>query len=189
MFRPLKLQTAIEYLTTYGWAIMIIAVVIAGLFSLGANTGITGTEIVASAGPSFLVSGAALVGSNLSFTLGQSTGGTIYNIAMACAATATAQGLPNGGSIVYISTNGSATQNMAKVATAGDASLENGATMKVDGLVCFGPNGAPVSKVIGTDFTGQIWLNYTKTPGPATVFGSPNAFSTVVIARVSTRVE
>ncbi len=33
--KPFRLQSAMEYLMTYGWAILIIAIVLAALFSLG----------------------------------------------------------------------------------------------------------------------------------------------------------
>ena len=35
MYRTARLQAALEYLTTYGWAILIIAIAIAALFALG----------------------------------------------------------------------------------------------------------------------------------------------------------
>ena len=68
-----KAQSAMEYLMTYGWAILIIAVVLAALFSLnvfnaGANLG---TSCIPS--PGFLCQSPVLSGSTgtISFTVGQ----------------------------------------------------------------------------------------------------------------------
>jgi len=72
--RTFKAQSAMEYLMTYGWAILIIAVVLGALFSLGVFSGasLLGTTCIASSG--YLCTGLVLHGGTLSFTFGQSTG-------------------------------------------------------------------------------------------------------------------
>ena len=74
MFGNKKAQSAMEYLMTYGWAILIIAIVLAALFSLGvfSSSSFTGTTCVALSG--FLCSNPVLHGGNLVVTLGQATG-------------------------------------------------------------------------------------------------------------------
>jgi len=50
--RSIKSQSAMEYLMTYGWAILLIAIVLAALFSLGvfSSSSLIGTACVASSG-------------------------------------------------------------------------------------------------------------------------------------------
>ncbi len=71
-----KAQSAMEYLMTYGWAILIISVVLGALFSLGVFSGasLIGTTCVAS--PGFYCSGVTYSHStgNVLVTIGQSTG-------------------------------------------------------------------------------------------------------------------
>ena len=74
MGKRLKAQSAMEYLMTYGWAILIIAVVLGALFSLGvfSGTSLLGTTCIASSG--YYCSNLVLHGGTLSFTFGQNTG-------------------------------------------------------------------------------------------------------------------
>ncbi|MGC8586816.1 MAG: hypothetical protein ACP5K9_00810 [Candidatus Micrarchaeia archaeon] len=74
--RTLKAQSAMEYLMTYGWAILIIAVVLGALFSLGVFSGasLLGTTCIASSG--YLCSSPILHGGTLTATVGQATGAT-----------------------------------------------------------------------------------------------------------------
>ncbi len=84
-----KLQSAMEYLMTYGWAILIIAIVLIALFSLGVFSNANlGTSCIAESGfecngltLTNIVPSSAPVNSlaTLSFTVGQATGADIYN--------------------------------------------------------------------------------------------------------------
>jgi len=161
-----------EYLMTYGWAILIIAVVLGALFSLGIFSGgqISGITCVAS--PGFLCQNPVLgTNGNLSFSLGQSTGATIYNVGLACVATTlNPSGLPNPStSMVYVSTNGAANSVLANSynsAQTWEAGLTNGQTLSVSALKCFGSNAnALASPALGTTFSGGIWMNYTASSG------------------------
>ena len=69
-----RAQSAMEYLMTYGWAILIIAVVLASLFSLGVFSagGSLGTACIAGSG--FLCSSPLLHSNTLTVTVGQATG-------------------------------------------------------------------------------------------------------------------
>ena len=80
MGKKFKAQSAMEYLMTYGWAILIIAVVLGALFSLGVFSGssLLGTSCVAS--PGYLCQNPVLSTSGtLTVLIGQSTGATDYN--------------------------------------------------------------------------------------------------------------
>ncbi|MCL5440417.1 MAG: hypothetical protein M1448_00840 [Candidatus Marsarchaeota archaeon] len=80
-----KAQSAMEYLMTYGWAILIIAVVLGALFSLGIFSGssLLGTTCIASSG--YLCQNPILLhGTNtIVVTLGQSTGQDWSNVYVA----------------------------------------------------------------------------------------------------------
>ncbi len=98
-----KAQSAMEYLMTYGWAILIIAVVLAALFSLGVFNGgaLLGTSCVAA--PGYLCQSPVLFTSgNVLFTFGQNTGSQIYNVGFACTATSTSSGPNPTNSVFYI---------------------------------------------------------------------------------------
>jgi hypothetical protein len=159
-----KAQSAMEYLMTYGWAILIIAVVLAALYSLGIFTGssLAGASCIAS--PGYYCQNIALNSAGLlSFTFGQNTGTQIYNIQLACGATATTGGEPgNSAGWSFILSNGLA------VNTINNANLNNGIdlataeTVQVVGLQCYGPTNAAIANgVIGTTYSGYVWLNYT----------------------------
>ncbi len=70
----LKAQSAMEYLMTYGWAILIIAIVLGALFSLGvfSSSSFIGTTCIPASG--YFCSSPSLYAGNFIVTLGQATG-------------------------------------------------------------------------------------------------------------------
>jgi hypothetical protein len=156
-----------EYLMTYGWALLIIAVVLVALFSLGVFSGssLLGTSCVAS--PGYLCSSPTLLTTGgLSFTFGQNTGTQIYNIEMACTATSTSSGYPNPITAWQVISGNAAIAgtgvaiNNANVANA--LTLVSGQTQAINSLPCYSSTGTSLSgATIGTTFSGFIWLNYT----------------------------
>lgn len=78
-----KSQSAMEYLMTYGWAILIIAIVLAALFSLGifGSGTFTGTTCIANTG--FLCTAPIVHGNTFTATMGQATG-TTWNDVVLC---------------------------------------------------------------------------------------------------------
>ncbi|MFP3215557.1 MAG: hypothetical protein RXR32_03365 [Candidatus Micrarchaeota archaeon] len=75
-----KAQSAMEYLMTYGWAILIVAVVLGALYSLGVFDGAAflGTSCIAASG--FYCTNPTLsTGGVLTVTIGQATGTTFNN--------------------------------------------------------------------------------------------------------------
>lgn len=208
--RRLKAQSAMEYLMTYGWAILIIAVVLGALFSLGVFSSATllGNSCVAA--PGYLCSGLTLASGTpaatnvtLSFTLGQSTGVSIYNVGVGCAAAAASTGLPYNGAyvannaIVFINpTTGYATAFTAanvqnQPVPGGGLTMISGQSVKVAQLNCFGAQGAGLTSTtapLGTAFTGYLWLNYTTASTYPTVSTGTNPELTVKIATITTKV-
>ncbi|MDE1828440.1 MAG: hypothetical protein KGH65_04740 [Candidatus Micrarchaeota archaeon] len=190
--KSLKIQSAMEYLMTYGWAILIIAVVLGALFSLGIfNSGsLLGTSCVAA--PGFLCQNpfiSNVVSNNLSVTIGQSTGSTFYNVALGCAAAAGTTGLPNAGganSIVYLTSAGATTPISSNGANNGLLTLGSAQTVSVTGLTCFGTNANSLrGQPIGATFSGGLWMNYTLSSG---VISGSNPVLSQKIASVSLKV-
>jgi hypothetical protein len=176
-------QSAMEYLMTYGWAILIIAVVLGALFQLGifGAANVLGTACVAS--PGYLCQNPTLITTGkLTFSLGQSTGSSAYNIALACAETQMTNGLPNPGTSFY-----SITASGAAIAESNSGNtLVSGQELVVEGLPCYGSTGALLSSPsVGTSFSGYIWLNYTTNTGAAAAGTNPWRTSKIATVRVS----
>ena len=188
-----------EYLVTYGWAVLIIAVVVAALYYLGVfNNSNTGANGCLAATGYTCRSPLLLQNSNISFTFGQYAGvRTIYNVALACASSVTTSGLPSpsplSGSpqaaMVYLSTTGAATTFVSNAAVSGFLSLAPGQTTSVSGLTCYGTGVGPSrTPILGTAFSGYIWMNYTLNSGAPTAAGGSNPLLTAKVASVSVKV-
>ncbi len=167
-----------------------------GVVSVGSGAGVTTSSTtltttvvpqstICVAAPGYLCSNPVInsIG-NLSVTIGQSTGASIYNVALACASTTLPNGLPDpAGSLVYLSSSGSATGTVSNSAGSGALALSSGQTISVSGLKCFDDNGLPLSTNYA--FTGYLWMNYTVQSGSPTGAGGSNPLYTVRIAALS----
>ncbi|MFP3278913.1 MAG: hypothetical protein RXP92_01200 [Candidatus Micrarchaeota archaeon] len=155
MGKRFKAQSAMEYLMTYGWAILIIAVVLGALFSLGVFSGssLLGTSCIAT--PGFLCQNPLLSTSGtLTATIGQENGYTAYN-AFFYVSSQTAS----------VNSAGFPTPAYQCTSPAG-APLSSGQTVTISCPIA----NALSSLAIGTSFSGYIWLNYSSTSsGPATI--------------------
>ncbi len=153
-----KAQSAMEYLMTYGWAILIIAVVLAALDFLGVFNGNTFVGSSCLATPGYLCSNPVMTananGPNLlSFNFEQDTGQTLYNVEFACAATSDLSGFPN---------VAAGTVNYGFEKSLSLRTISSGSSVSVSGLQCYGSNGGIFQdNPIGTVFAGTIWINYT----------------------------
>ncbi len=134
-----------EYLMTYGWAILIISVVLGALFSLGVFSGasLIGTTCIAS--PGFYCSGVAYSHSsgNVVFTVGQSTGTNWVSTAFLYAPQGTA------------STSNAPAVLFGNVVTG----LYSGQTTTIQ----WGVSAAGTSTAVGAITAGSIWACYTTT--------------------------
>ena len=181
-----RAQSAMEYLMTYGWAILIIAVVLGALFSLGvfSSTSLLGTSCIAT--PGYLCQSPLLshTSGTLSIQFGQNTGSTIYNVIIACSATTSSNGngpyitgsptgnflaSPNLGYSEFTST-GAATG----VAAGNTLQVNSGYTLTLSGINCFSSSGADLTAnppSIGSGFTGTLWVGYNTTgSGPQNTY-------------------
>lgn len=185
-----KAQSAVEFLMTYGWAILIIAVVLGALFRLGvfSSSSLSGTSCVPTSGylcqnPIFNIEG------NLSFTFGNGLGKPIYNVALACAGSATPSGLPNPSppsgapyaAMVYIYANGMTSPIVSNSATSGFLGMVAGQEVSISGLSCYGASGSDLQNVpVGTSFSGGLWVNYTL------INGAPSGGNPLLTAKFAT---
>jgi len=143
----IKGQNALEYLLTYSWALMIIAIVLAVFYEMGffSAFGLMPTSCPANINydcenPVFLPNG------NLSFTLTEYLNALIYNV------------------FVYISPENS-TFNLNGFPTMVYNCIPSNTYMyatEPQNFTCTIPsyNGAK----IGTLFSGTLWINYTENP-------------------------
>jgi hypothetical protein len=140
-----------EYLMTYGWAILIIAVVLGALFSLGvfSGTSLLGTTCIASSG--YYCSNLVLHGGTLSFTFGQSTG---VNWASAT---------------IFFLPSGSAAPSSTPSTCANTISggINSGQTVSVSLSGNCLPGNTPLPSTVGSTIAGSVWAAYqTATGGP-----------------------
>jgi hypothetical protein len=158
----LRLQSAMEYLMTYGWAILIIAVVLVALFALGIFGGSPlATTCIPSSG--FQCTGVTfnrgIIGNypagNVVFTVGQSTGVNwiIANVFYVPDGTALIGGVPSTIPASGLTTN-LVTEGSGNVIVGG---LASGQTAQVSLGV---NNTAGTTILAGTSETGSVWVQF-----------------------------
>ena len=180
-----KAQSAMEYLMTYGWAIIVILVVLAVLYILGIFTPnrILGNQCNVlfkfSCNDLYLATNGSV-----SFLLGQNSGTTEYNIAIACTQSANATGGPLPSTAwVYLNASGATKSSYSSSST---YLFESGTSVFVNDVPCYSGTGALLgSKDYGTAFSGNLWIRYTNLPGTQ---GGANLIVINKIASVSTTV-
>ena len=136
--KNLKQQSAMEYLMTYGWAILIIAVVLSVLFYLGVFSGSSFLPNACIASSGFLCSNPIYSRSTgtLTFTFGQMTG-TNW-------ASANVVFVPSGATL------GSSSQKTQPTVGAINSGQQVSVSLPIGGTVS-----------AGTPLTGSIYVNYT----------------------------
>ena len=133
-FREARSQSAMEYLMTYGWAILIVAVVLGALYSLGIFNGVNFLGGTCVAAPGYLCGNPLLsTGGTLSFTYGYQ-GPNVTVVGFACTNTTTAP---------------------SSFASSGSSNLEPGQEESVS-VSCPLSSGA----TIGTPYSGYLWVEY-----------------------------
>lgn len=156
-YRRLKAQSAMEYLMTYGWAILIIAVVLGALFSLGVFSGSSFLGNTCIPGSGYLCTLGTFAHGSATFTvtIGQSSGSWAANSFIAFApqnAIMASGGIPNIAS--------------GSVATLSSSTFPAGSTQTV--TLNSGQSAGSVG--VGTTAAGSLWVCYGSTsPQPATL--------------------
>jgi hypothetical protein len=151
----MKLQSAVEYLVTYGWAIIIIAIVLAMVYELGYfnPSAFTNNQCIFPADFSCTYSQLSQTG-NLLITLEQETGTAVNVTALGC-------------------NQNSSITNMVAYSGANQIYLPTGATVNVT-MTCYNTHNAIYSGSVGNLFNGYILINYTssETAFPHTQVGT-----------------
>lgn len=147
----IRAQSAMEYLMTYGWAILVIAVVFAALFALNIFnlSGVSGISCTVQSSATYVCQQPSIITNSLFVvTFGQNTGATIYNAILSVA--------PTGSSLNSVGFP--STVSRASAIT----SLSPGVTTPV-GIIL--SNAVLPANTLSVPFTGTLWLNYSTTSG------------------------
>jgi hypothetical protein len=170
-----KGQTAMEYLMTYGWAILIIMVVVAVLFYLGVfNLGSTISQCTFPPGFTCVSNKLQATTAKLYLKLGQGTGHNIKIFGVNCTQQTSTATMASGAYISYLNSNASITAGVND-----NISVSSGSTVVVadaanitgsvypagsNAIICSDQSGkTPRDVGIGSTYNGKIYLNYTET--------------------------
>jgi hypothetical protein len=155
-----------EYLMTYGWAILILAIVVGVLFALGLFNGSAATPNGCSPQPGFTCSNPVYTPNGITATISQDSGQNYYDAWVFVASEGENIG-PGGLPVNFSESN---TVNMTPIGT-----------IPPSGTVTFNFNhtaagGIPTANIpVGTEFTGYIWIAYCLSP----VCSGPTNFAKV----------
>ncbi len=174
----MKAQSAMEYLMTYGWAILIIAVVLAALFELGVFNQQGVQACIAQQG--FVCTSMVYNSTGISFSFGQNTGQDYYGNYVFIAAEG--QGLDaNGLPLNYSATNcgqGGNNEVCGNTVSVGLPNANGGGVLTPGQqvTVVFPANDYKIGNIppytntpvasglaVGTPFAGYVWLGYCLT--------------------------
>ncbi len=147
----LKLQSAMEYLMTYGWALLIISIVIVALVSIGVfNGNPLGTTCIAASGYTCQVISYSQTTGNVVVTIGQDSG-SAWTSANIVFVNQTAQS-----SVVSSGLNAVQLEPMQSGGVAN--TLSTGLVSGVTTTVTLPATG---TVRVGTGLNGYIWASYT----------------------------
>ncbi|MGC8669585.1 MAG: hypothetical protein ACP5TL_00315 [Candidatus Micrarchaeia archaeon] len=149
MFGKKRAQSAMEYLMTYGWAILVIAIVLVALYYMGifgSGGSFTTTSCIPSSG--YMCSNPILHNGNLNITLGEMTG-TSWTNAIFCF-------VPSGSTLNTTVSTVACTSKTGTVYSGsnGPTSVASGQTMQESFNVGSGYATA------GATIAGQVWAVY-----------------------------
>ena len=150
-----RAQSSMEYLMTYGWAILIIAIAVGVLFALGLFNGSAATPNGCSPQPGFTCSNPVYTPNGITAMISQDSGQNYYDAFVFVASESENIG-PGGLPVNFSESN---TVNMTPIGT-----------IPPSGTVTFNFNhtaagGIPTANIpVGTEFTGYIWIAYCLSP-------------------------
>ena len=140
----MRLQSAMEYLITYGWAILILGVVIAGLYALGVfNITSLSPNICSFPADIGCTSAYLSAGGQLKINIEQITSTPINITAIGCNDKGT-------------------TSNMIQINPPKGNYIEVGGNETFTGIQCY-QQSLPYNGIIGSLYSGYVVLNYTDT--------------------------
>jgi hypothetical protein len=136
-----------EYLMTYGWAILIISVVLASLFSLGVFNAGASLSTTCIALPGYTCATPLLHGGVLTFTVGQATSISWTNTVFYFDPTGT-----SGCSIGISTLNNGIWSGLTFPSASSNTIAFNGVSLT---------NAFQFSQSVGTGYSGTIWASYS----------------------------
>ncbi|QLJ52274.1 MAG: hypothetical protein Sv326_0099 [Candidatus Fermentimicrarchaeum limneticum] len=153
-----KGQTAMEYLMTYGWAILIIMVVLAVLFYLGVLNPPIPAQCTFPAGITCVTNKLSAGTAKLTLEIGQGTGKTIRVTGVQCTQNTTPEYIIS----TYVGYNPATNLTIASGSKAFIAKADG--TGAISMVNCTDANGGSLGDMgIGTQYNGRIIVNYTET--------------------------
>jgi hypothetical protein len=162
--KRVKAQSAMEYLMTYGWAILIIAVVLGVLFSLGIFNGNNLLPSACTAYQGYYCTSPVMTYNvnnyaQLTVTLGQATGSSWASPVVFYCGNQTSTIAATGAGFSGTQTVGSLGNNIAAAPISLSGSFTSGQTETVT-MTCAGVGAVGVSPTVGTAVSGYIWAVY-----------------------------
>ncbi len=146
-----RAQSAMEYLMTYGWAILIIAIVLGALFSLGvfSSGSFVGTTCIPASG--YECSTVTFHSGTFTATVGQATGTTwtTANIVFVTGGAVPSTTLPTGGTCTFAIAGGW---------TSGGSTTATFTAPYASGSAC---SATLLSTTVGATYSGTLWALYT----------------------------
>jgi hypothetical protein len=162
-----KSQAALDFMISYGVAIIVISIVLLTVAQLGVFNPLL-TPTYCNAAPSFACSGASIrANSLLTIVLSQASGGTMNVIGAACSSlanTVNVIGGPMYGNLNVGYSAGTASSYYPNTALANGFLLYSGNTLNLT-VYCYGGAGQATGS-LGSTFSGVVWLNFTITSLP-----------------------
>ena len=151
--KEINAQSTMEYLMTYGWAVLVIAVVLTALIALGIFN--TGSTNFCAAQSGYSCSDPTYLSNTITFTISQDSGQLYYGDWVFVASQSQlsdASGLPQNFSAANAVELGRL--NSDQLATV------NFTNIAIDGVRRFNISGIPTNASVGQQFNGYIWLGY-----------------------------
>ncbi len=169
MKNGLRAQSAVDYVVTYGWALLIIAITFYVLFALHVfNSGVVPTSCYGA--PSFSCSDVAITHNGvLSVALTQATGLTINVIGIACSTVTNSVGNGPGTGNLWAQDYAQAPQYYPTNQLQYGLQIATGSSNVLQAY-CYNSGNSIAASTIGSSITGYIWLNYTATGLPSSYY-------------------
>ena len=159
-------QSSMEYLMTYGWAVLVIAIIVSLLFALGVFNGLFGTPNVCAPQPGFTCTNPFYGTNGISATISQTSGQFypgVWVFVVSSSEKIGGSGLPENFST-------SSTNNMIYLGELGPSQT---VSIKFTNTTA---GDIPTANIpVGYPFSGYIWLGYCTVPGCT----SPTSYSKV----------
>ena len=153
-----KLQSAMEYLMTYGWALLIISVVIVALVSIGIFNNPLGSTCIASEGYTCQINQYSATTGNIVVTIGQDSGSTWTSANIV---------FVNNSAQSAVTASGLSSAQLTPMPSGDANTLANGLPSSVTTTVTLPASG---TVRVGSSISGYIWASYsTGTSNGATI--------------------